>query len=141
MDCNQLVDVMLHTTEEFQMILMAYPDGYSELSNANLTSYAMIKLSMYGGLYTQDIERLHRKTKSDKNIWAIFCQHLISEYEKLLAEGGGTTLGQEGYGTELNDTESTMDETSITESIFCYAEHTTAAEEKVQALEDRLNKL
>ena len=110
MDCNQLVELMLHTTEEFQMFLMAYPDGYSELSNANITSYAMIKLSMCGGLYTKDIERLHRKTKADKNIWAIFCQNLISEYEKLLAEGGGTTLGQEGYRAGLNSTEATMKE-------------------------------
>ena len=32
-----------------------------------------------------------------------------------------------------------MDKSSITESIVCYAYHTTTAEVKVQALEDCLN--
>ena len=51
------------------------------------------------------------------------------------------TLGKEGYGTEFNATESTMDGSSITESIVRYAERATAAEGKVQALEDRTNQL
>ena len=49
------------------------------------------------------------------------------------------TLGQEGYGTAFNATEATMEESSITESIVCYAERATSAEGKVQALEDRIN--
>ena len=43
-----------------------------------------------------------------------FRQHLITEYENLLSEGGVMTLGQEGYGTAFNATEATMDKSSIT---------------------------
>ena len=123
------------------MFLMAHPDGDSKLSNVNLISYAMIKLFKCGGPYNKAIERWKRKTKEDKNIWAKFRQHLIAEYENLLAEGGGTTIGQEGYGTELNVTEATMDELSITKSVVCYSERATTAEGKVQGLEYRQNKL
>ena len=62
-DRNQLVKVMLRTTEEVQMFLMAHPDGDHELSNINIISYAMIKLSKFGGLYNKAIERWHIKTK------------------------------------------------------------------------------
>ena len=54
-----------------------------------------------------------------KNIQEKFRQHLIEEYEKSLAEGGGKILGQEGYRMEFNATEAPMDEASITESIVC----------------------
>ena len=76
-----------------------------------------------------------------KKIWSNFRQHLITEYENLLAEVGVTTLGQEGYRTVFNATEATMDEFSITESIVRYAERAKALDVKVQALEDRLNQL
>ena len=86
MHSNQPVEAMLPTTEEVHMLLMAHPDGDHELSNVNLISYTMIKLSKCGGLYTRDIERWNIKTKTDKNIWENFHQHLISEYEKMLSE-------------------------------------------------------
>ena len=57
MYCNQPVEVMLRTTEEVQMFLMADPDEYRELSNVNLISYAMVKISKCGVLYTKAIER------------------------------------------------------------------------------------
>ena len=85
------------------MFLMAHPDGDRELSDVNLISCAMIKQTKCVGLYTKTTEPWQSKTKEDKKIWENFCQHLISEYEKLLTEGGGTILGQEGYGTEFND--------------------------------------
>ena len=51
------------------------------------------------------------------------------------------TLSQEIYGTEFNSTESTMDESSNTESIVCYEERATAADGNVQTLEYHLNQL
>ena len=104
MDFNQPVDVMLQTIEEVQIFLMAHPDGDCELVGVNLIIYIMIKLSKCGGLYTKAIERWQIKTKEYKKIWANFRQHLIAEYEELLAEGGGTKLCQEVYGTALNAT-------------------------------------
>ena len=59
------------------MFLIAYPAGDRELSDINLISYAMIKLSNCGGLYTKSIERWKSKTKEDKKIWETFRQRLI----------------------------------------------------------------
>ena len=90
---------MLLTTEEVQMFLMAHSDGRRKLSDVNLISYAIIKLSKYGGLYTKTIERWQSNTKSEKRIWENFHQNLIADCENILPERGGTTLGQEWYGT------------------------------------------
>ena len=139
MDRNQPVEVMLRAMEEIQMFLMAHPDGDREMSDVNLISYGTIKLSKCGGLYTKAMERWQAKALDDKKLWANFRTHYITEYEKLLAEGGGTTLGQEGYGGAFNATET--DNTSLTESIVRYAERTTAAESKVSELENRLAQL
>ena len=120
---------------------MAHLDENRKLSGLNLISYAMIKLSKCGGLYTKAIESWKSNTKQDKNIRGNFFQHLNAEYENLLAEGRGTTLGQEGYGAAFNAIEATMDESSIKESIFRCAERATVAEGNVQALEYCLNQL
>ena len=116
------------------MFLMAHPGGDCELSNINIISYAMIKLSKCGGLYTKSIEKWQSNTKEDKNIWANLCQHSIAEYEKLLSQVRVTTLGQEGYGTTFNSTEATMDKSYIIKLIVRYVESATAVEGKVQAL-------
>ena len=79
MDHNQPVKVGLRTTENFQMLHIAHPDGGRKLIDVNLISYNMIKLSKCGSLYTNAIERCKSNTKEDKNIWANFRQHLIAE--------------------------------------------------------------
>ena len=63
------------------------------------------------------MERWQAKAQGDKKLWANFRTHYITEYEKLLAEGGGTTLEQDGYGGAFNATETNTDNTSLTESI------------------------
>ena len=70
------------------MFLMAHPDGDREMSDVNLISYGTIKLSKCGGIYTKAMERWHVKILGDKKVWDNFRQHYITEYEKLLAEGG-----------------------------------------------------
>ena len=140
MDRNQPVEVMLRAMEEIQMFLMAHPDGDREMSDVNLISYGAIKLSKCGGLYTKAMERWQAKASYEKKVWANFRTHYITEYEKLLAEGSGTTLGQDGYGGAFHATETT-DDNSLTESIVRYAERTTAAESKVSDLESRLAQL
>ena len=117
MDQNQPVEVMIRNTKEFQMFPIMHPYRDLKLSDINFISYVMIKLSKCGGLYTKAVEWWKRKTTAYKNIWANFRQHLIAEYEKLLAKGVITTFAQEGYGTIFNATEGTTDNSSITESI------------------------
>ena len=123
------------------MFLMAHPDGDRETSDVNLISYGTIKLSKCGGLYTKAMERWQAKPAEDKRVWANFWLHYITEYEKLLAEGGGTTLGQDGYGGAFNATDTEQDDSTLTESIVRYAERTTEAEGKVADLENRLAQL
>ena len=52
---NQPVEFMLCATEEVQMLLIAHPYVDRELVYVNLISYAMIKLSECGCLYTKSI--------------------------------------------------------------------------------------
>eukprot|EP00978_Attheya_sp_CCMP212_P018828 scaffold52003_cov26-Attheya_sp.AAC.1 len=63
---------------------------------------------------------------------------MIEEYEKLLRESGGTTMGHEGYGIAYNATEGNEEESSLAESIVKYAERATSAERTVADLEGRL---
>ena len=63
MDRNQPVEVMLRTTDEVQMFFMSHPDGDRKLRNVNIISYAMIKLSKCGGIYTKAIEMWQSNTK------------------------------------------------------------------------------
>ena len=49
------------------MFLMENPDGDYELSDVNLISYAMIKLSEYGGLYIEAIYMWQIKNTTDKS--------------------------------------------------------------------------
>ena len=74
-------------------------------------------------------------------MWANFRKYYITEYEKLLAEGGRTTLGQEGYGGAFHMADTLEDESSLTESIVKYAERATAAERKIPNLEQCLAQL
>ena len=53
---------------------------------------------------------------------------MIEEYEKLLDEGGRTTLSQEGYGTEFHVTEDTGNGALLVESIVEYSDRATVSE-------------
>ena len=69
-----------------------------------------------------------------------FLHPLHHRIQKLLAEGSGMTLGQDGYGGAFNATKA-VDDNSLIESIVRYAERTTAVESKVSDLESRLAQL
>ena len=55
----------------------------------------------------------------------------ISEYEKILAANGGTTMGQDGYGTGGRYSAIDDDGSSLAESIVQYAERAPQAEGKL----------
>ena len=91
------------------------------------------------GIYSKEITRWNTKMATDCTIWENLRNHMIAEYEKLLAEGHGTTLAQEGYVTMFHATEDTNKNASLTESIVEYAERATVAERKMSNLENRLS--
>ena len=69
---------------------------------------------------------------------------MVAEYERMLREGGGSTVGQEGYGTAFMATaqeNNEGDDISLVESVIQYAERTSEAEAKMSAMESRLSQL
>ena len=67
-----------------------------------------------------------------------FKTHFIAKYEKMLAANGGTTMGQEGYGSGGAYDATDDDRSSLEESIVQYDERATQAKGKVNELERRL---
>jgi hypothetical protein len=137
MDRNNPVEMMLRGIEEVQMFLLADAEENQEMTEVQLIKYGLIKLSKTGGLYAKAIEHWNARDPKDRRAWVDFKTHMIEEYEKLLRESGGTTMGQEGYGAAYNATEETED-SSLAESIVKYAERATSAERTVADLEGRL---
>ena len=70
-----------------------------------------------------------------------FKTYFIEEYEKMLAANGGTTMGQEGYGTGGAYSAIDDDGSSLEERIVQYTEGATQTEGKVNELEIRLAEL
>ena len=122
MDRNMPIKVMLKGIEDVQMFLLANEEEGREMTDTNLISYGLIKVAKTGGMYTKALERWHLKPANERTKWTNFRAHMIEEYKKLLAQGSGITMGQEGYGTAYTaaETEET-DDTSLTESIVHFA--------------------
>ena len=57
------------------------------------------------------------------------------EYKRLLAEGGGTMLGQDRHDGAFHMADTLEDGSLLTESIVKYLEQVTAADAKVLNLE------
>ena len=70
-------------------------------------------------------------------MWANFHQHFITNYKRLLVEGGGATLGQDGHGGAYHTAATLGGDLSITESIVKYVEQTILVEPKDSNLEQR----
>jgi hypothetical protein len=129
--------------EEVQMFLLASPDEGCQLSEVNLIVHALIKLSETSGRYAKALEAWNGRPPQERKTWAQFREIMVQQYEKMLAEGSGTTISQEGWGTAFNaiGTHQDDDGNSLTDSIVKYAERATAAESKVSELECRLSNL
>ena len=112
-----------------------------ELTDVQLCTHGLIKLSKTGGLYANATERWNLKDRTICQQWMEFKTHFIAEYKNMLAANGGTTMCQEGCGTGgaynvIEDYGS-----SLAHSIVQYAERSTQAEGKVNELESRLAEL
>ena len=141
MDCNQPVKFMLRAIEEVQMFLLAHSEADKELANTNLILYTLININKTGGMYTKALKRWNTKELTDRKIWDTFHQHMIVEFEKLIASGARPTIVQEGYGGAYNMTEVADDGKSIAKSIVHYADRVAAAKSKVSNPEIRLSQL
>ena len=60
---------------------------------------------------------------------------MVGKYKRMLAEGAGTTIQQEGYGMEFHAKETMSEEESLTKTIVKYAERASLGESRVSKLE------
>ena len=125
MDRNLPVEVIIRDIEDVQQFLLANPADNMELTDVQLCTHGLIKLSETGVLYSNATERWNLKDRNIRQQWMEFKTHFISEYEKMLAENGRTTMGQEGYGTGEAYSAIDDDGSSLAESIVQYAERAT----------------
>ena len=117
------------------MFLLASPEENRELKEVNLIKHALIKLSDIGGFYTKALEKWNGSLVADQRKWATFRTVMVGEYERMLTEGDGTTIQQEGYGTVFHAKEAMSNEESLTETIVKYAKRASQAESRVSELE------
>ena len=82
------------------------------------------------GLYANATERWNLKDRTIFQKWMESKTHFIDTYEKMLAANGGTTMGQEGYGTGGAYSAIDDDGSSLEESILQYADRATHEEVK-----------
>ena len=111
------------------------------MTEVNIIDHALIKLSETGGFYTKALEKWNGRLVADKRKWVIFRTVIFGEYERMLTEGAGTRIQQEGYGTAFHAKETMSDEESLTETIVKYAERASLAESRVSKLGGRLSVL
>ena len=102
-----------------------------ELTDVQLCTHGLIKLSKTGGLYANATERWNLKDRTIRQQWMEFKTYFIDKYEKILAANGGKKMVQEGYGTGGAYSAIDDEESSLAEIIVKYAERATQAEGKV----------
>ena len=96
-----------------------------ELTYLQLCTHGLIKLSKTGELYKISTERWNLKDMTIRQQYMEFKTYFIEGYEKMLAANGGTTMGQERYGTGCAYSAIDDKDSSLSESIVQYAERAT----------------
>ena len=85
---------MIQGIEDVQNFLLSNPADNMELTDVQLFTHGLIKLSKTGGLYANATERWNLKDRTIRQQWMELKTQFIDEYEKMLAANGGTTMGQ-----------------------------------------------
>ena len=117
MNHNMPIYFMLWSLEEVQMFFLASPEDNRELTEVYIINHAWTKLSETGGFYTKALEKWNGCLVADWCKWVTFCTVKVGKYKRMLAEGAGTMIQQEGYVTEFHGKDTTSDEESLAESI------------------------
>ena len=84
MNIMQPVEVMIRGIKEVKLFLLAITDKYRDLNEPNLISYALIKITKTGGIYSKGIEKWQKIPLQDRRKWAEFSAHMVEDYEKQL---------------------------------------------------------
>ena len=114
------------------------PADNMELTDVQLCTHGLIKLSKTGGLYANANERWNLKDRIIRQQWMEFKTHFVAEYKNILVANRGTAMDQEGYGTGGAYNAIEDNGSYLAESIVQYYGRATEAEGKVNELESRL---
>ena len=127
MDRNLPVKVMIRDIEDVLRFLLANPADNMELTDVQLCTHGLIKISKTGALYANATERWNLKERTIRQQWMELKTHFIAKYKMMLAANEGTTMGQEEYVP--GGAYSAIDDngSSLAESIVQYAERATQA--------------
>ena len=120
------------------MFLLANREEDRGLKQSQLISHALIKMADTG-LYSKAIERWSARNLRDRKQWSAFRQFMVEQYERLLREQGGSTMGQEGYGSAFNARQE--DDDSLVTAVTNFAEKTTENESKLGSMAAELSEL
>ena len=126
---------MLREIEKLQLFLISNPDEDCALTEPNLISYTMIKITNTGGMYTKGIEEWQKRTPQDRRKWAEFSAHMVEDYEQHIINMERNTMVQEGYGTAIHAVEDLTYGVSIMEKVTKYVEKATHEEERMAQME------
>ena len=82
MDRNLPVEVMIRDIKDVQRFLLANPADNMDLTDVQLCTHGLIKLSKTGGLYANATERWNLKDMTIGQQWMEFKTHFIADYER-----------------------------------------------------------
>jgi hypothetical protein len=81
---------------------------------------------------------------ANRRSWADFRHFMIDQYERMLREGGGSTMGQDGYSTAFvaaTDGGNADEDNELMSSVTRFAERGVETETKVDALQAELDEI
>ena len=87
---------MLRLIEEVQIFLLSNPDKDRALTEPNVISYTLIKLTKNRGMYTKGIEKWQKRPPQNRRKWAELLAHMVEEYGGHITKKGSNTMGLEG---------------------------------------------
>ena len=131
-DRSRTIEELIREIEDIHMLLMSIPSGDRKLPEITLINHALMKLQGTN-LYNKAIERWQTNTT---NSWLEFKTHFKKEYARMLKEGSGNTMQNEGYSMAFNTIEDDAFLQSIAEGLSNYAEKKSATESTVTNLTD-----
>ena len=90
----QPVEIILKRIEEVKLFLLANTHKDHTLTEPNIISYAVIKLTKTGGVYVKGIEKWQKRPPQDCKKWAEFLARMVEDYKRHLTETGGHHNGK-----------------------------------------------
>ena len=127
-DRRRTIEELIQEIEDIRMFLITMPSGDRKLPEITLIDHALMN-----NLYNKAIEWWQTHTTKT---WLAFKNHFKKEYARMLKEGDGSTMQNEGYRTASNTIEDDTSLQLITEGLKNYAEKQSATDSTVTNLTD-----